>query len=453
MSVESDVCAVSPQPPPVDEAAVHRNTMRTLLLTQALVGFGTVSTVSVATLVAEDLLGSERWSGLAGASFTLGSALAAIVLARLTAKSTRRRSLRIAWTAGCVGLIIAVLGVRSSFAPVYFLGMLIAGSANAGGLQSRYAAADLSRPGRAGSDVAWLIWMSSIGALLAPRLVPSLRHLADRLSLDDLVGPMLGGLLAFLIAAVVVSAFLRPDPLEVRRSLDPGATATATAIGGAGGQGRPAKVTLRESWAVASAIPLVRVAMLCLPLAQAVMVAVMTMTPVHVHDGNGSAQLITQIISLHVVGMYGLSPVWGRLVDRVGAAQVMFAGAMTLALSCALAAAAAATNHGLLFVALTMLGVGWSLTIVAASSVVASRTPESHRVAIQGLSDFMMSGVGAIAAVGSGLIMSAAGYPVLSMTSLALAAVAMGVVMRLTIGPPGSAASGGGFEPALAEQA
>ena len=48
------------------------------------------------------------------------------------------------------------------------------------------------------------------------------------------------------------------------------------------------------------------------------MVAVMAMTPVHLLHHGASLTIIGLTISLHVAGMFALSPVFGILADRVG---------------------------------------------------------------------------------------------------------------------------------------
>ena len=52
------------------------------------------------------------------------------------------------------------------------------------------------------------------------------------------------------------------------------------------------------------------------------MVAVMTMTPPHMKD-HGHADLSAFVIAVHILGMFGLAPVVGRFVDRVGTVRAV----------------------------------------------------------------------------------------------------------------------------------
>ena len=69
-----------------------------------------------------------------------------------------------------------------------------------------------------------------------------------------------------------------------------------------------------------AASPGARLGLVAMAASQAAMVGVMTMTPPHMKD-HGQADLSAFVIALHIVGMYGLSPFVGRLVDRAGAVR------------------------------------------------------------------------------------------------------------------------------------
>ena len=64
-------------------------------------------------------------------------------------------------------------------------------------------------------------------------------------------------------------------------------------------------------------------------VSQAAMVGVMTMTPPHMDD-HGHDSLSAFVIAAHILGMYGLAPVVGRLVTRVGTGRAIQYGAVVL---------------------------------------------------------------------------------------------------------------------------
>ena len=113
-------------------AAVQRRTLSTLAIGQALGGVGVTSGIAVATLLAEDILGSARLAGLAQTAQVLGAALAAFLLARVMGARGRRAGLVLGYGVGGVGAALCVLsGLVQSF-PVLLLGTLAIGSATAG---------------------------------------------------------------------------------------------------------------------------------------------------------------------------------------------------------------------------------------------------------------------------------------------------------------------------------
>jgi predicted MFS family arabinose efflux permease len=81
-----------------------------------------------------------------------------------------------------------------------------------------------------------------------------------------------------------------------------------------------------------------------------------------------------------------------------------------------------------------ILGLGWSATIVAGSTLLTGSVPLPLRASAQGLSDFAMGLAGAAAAALAGVIVHAWGYPLLTL----VAAVAT-VPLLLLVWLPGRA--------------
>ena len=132
------------------------------------------------------------------------------------------------------------------------------------------------------------------------------------------------------------------------------------------------------------------------------------MTPLHMRD-HGHAELSTLVISLHVLGMFGLSPLVGRWADRFGRIRALAVGATILGTG-TLAAVVAGYVPGLIFIGLFLLGLGWSFALISGSALLTESVPVEERVGAQGLSDVAMSALGAIAAFSSGFVKEAAGY-------------------------------------------
>lgn len=65
---------------------IHKHSLRVVILSQTLGGLGLAAGITVGALIAQDLLKSDTLAGLPLALFTLGSALAALLVGRITQK-------------------------------------------------------------------------------------------------------------------------------------------------------------------------------------------------------------------------------------------------------------------------------------------------------------------------------------------------------------------------------
>ena len=151
------------------------------------------------------------------------------------------------------------------------------------------------------------------------------------------------------------------------------------------------------------------------------MVGLMSMTPVHMDAAGASLAVVGVVISVHIAGMYGLSPVFGWLVDRAGAGPVLAAAALLLGASGLVCGLAAADSTGVLSVGLVLLGLGWPAGLVGGSAMLSGAVPIELRARAQGAVDVAMNLGGAVAGLGAGLLVATTSYPVLGFVVAALA--------------------------------
>jgi MFS family permease len=143
------------------------------------------------------------------------------------------------------------------------------------------------------------------------------------------------------------------------------------------------------------------------------MVLIMAMTPLHIrHTGHG-LESVGIVISAHVFGMYGLSPISGRLSDRLGATKVIVGGFVVIAASAVGAAAAPPTAGRWLLIPLFGLGFGWSLCFVSGSALLTTGLGYADRARLQGATDLVVWTAAGIAGLTSGLLVDSFGYAVL----------------------------------------
>jgi MFS family permease len=386
---------------------IQRRTLAVLAAGQVFGGVGVAAGIAVASLVAAELSGSDVVAGAALTAMVVGAAVVAYPLSRLASRRGRRPALVLGYLIGTVGAALAVVAVALGGAALLVVAMLPFGAATAAGLAARFAATDLAAEDARARALAVVIFAVTIGAVLGPNLAAPAEAVARLLGLAPSTGPFLLCGAAFVIAGVITMVALRPDPLLVAKaagaSTDP--KSTSAGIG---------------SWPALRAAPLAQLAIAGIVICHFVMVAVMSMTPVHMHHGGAELSVIGFVISLHVAGMYALSPVFGVLADRVGAVRVLTLGAGLLIASCVLAGTAGPADVLQLTAALVTLGLGWSAGLVAGSALVTDAVPLADRAGVQGLSDVAMNVSGALGGVVAGLAVAVSSYAVLGFTAAAL---------------------------------
>ena len=384
--------------------AIQRRTLRVLAAGQVLGGLGVGSGIAVGGLIAEDVSGSTALSGLAQTSTVLGAAVMALPMARLMSARGRRPGLLLGYLVALAGAVLIVAGSVVEVFALVLVGCVMLGSGSATNLQSRYAAADLATHEHRARALATIIWATTVGVVLGPNLTGPGGALARSLGLPELAGPLLFSTVAFAIAAAVIAVALRPDPLLLARhtrGLDPAAVAPPTpSFAG----------TVRAVTASRSA----SLALVAVALAHTVMVSVMVMTPVHMRHEGATLRIVGIVISFHVAGMYAFSPLVGWLTDRLGRVPVILFGQLVLIAAVVVSGGVPGDAHVGLGIGLLLLGLGWSFSLVAGSTLLSESVADAVRPGVQGTSDFVMNGCGAVGGALAGVVVAGPGYGALN---------------------------------------
>ncbi|GHH70050.1 MFS transporter [Promicromonospora soli] len=423
---------------PTPENAPHsRRNLVVLVFSNLLAGVGVASGAAVGALLAESL-GGTSMAGLAQAVGVLAAAVASIPLATLAQLRGRRWALSLGYALSTVGALLIVTAAVLGQLVVLLVGLTLYGVANATNLQSRYAAADNAGSGTRARTMSIVLWSTTVGSVVGPNLAAPGAVVGSGFGVPDLGGPYLFSVVAYLLAGLLLAALYRdPAGAVVGRVTGGGAAGHGRTTSRAVGQGRGhddgalraeprtgALAALR--WA--SAHPRARFAVVTTAVAHSVMIMVMVMTPVHMQHGGMSLQLVGIVISLHVLGMFALSPVFGWLADRFGPLRVAVGGmvlqgaAVTLGFTAAALTPAAGVHAGhgatgpaintevLTAVALVLLGLGWSACVIASSAVLASVAEPHVKLPLQGATDALMNYFGAGSAALAGPLLAWGGF-------------------------------------------
>ncbi len=401
----------------VDVAAVQRRTIGTLVGAQAVGAVGITIGIATASLLAEEVSGSERQAGLAQTFQVLGAAVMAYVLARLMSRRGRRIGLVTGYLTGSTGAVVVVAAGVVESMTLLLVGAAMLGSSTAANSAARYAATDLAPVATRARALSVVVWATTIGAVAGPNLTGLSASVADRLGIPELTGPFALASVGMLAAALVIAVLLRPDPLLTARAV---AAEEASDLDPEGSLPAPDSSWRRVAGAVREH-PVLGAAAGGLAAAHAAMVSVMVMTPLHMQHGGAELRVIGIVISVHVLGMFAFSPAIGWLADKAGRAPVLFAGGAVLLISLVLCGRAPEGSSWQIFVGLFLLGLGWSFATVAASTMIADQAPLQVRTEVQGASDLVMGLTAAGAGGVAGLIVGVWGYPTLAATTAALA--------------------------------
>ena len=363
--------------------------------------FQLAAALSSLTLVA--VTGVTGVLGLGPAVFLASGAAAVGPAGRLSDRFGRMPVIRTGFAGGALGCAVVAAGCAATSATLVCLGLCLVGASGAIALLSRAAAAEMFPPERRARGMALVLFGAVSGAIWGPVVFgPLFAH--RTISAHGLVGPWLLGI-PFMLAGLAISFAVRPDPQEISRSYptDPRDS----------GPPAPLREIVKR--------PGVPVALVAGVASYAVMASVMNLAGYvaigrHHHEGD-----VFTMISVHILGMFGLVLVVGDLIDRFGRRRALVGGLLLMAAS----NAALAWFGSVPGMSLTLLGLGlgWNFSYVAATTELVSLTAPSERGRLVGFSDLMAGLTGAGLALAGGLVYTASGAAGLALAAAGLAAL------------------------------
>jgi len=376
-----------------------------------------ISAVTISSLAVDEITGASTLAGVPAAAAVVGTALGTSLLTLSMSRRGRRPGLVWGYTIAVLGAIGSILAMALLSFPLLIVGMALLGVGNASNALARYTAADMHPKERRGAALGTVVWASTVGSVVGPSLLQPSGRVAAGLGGSELVGGYLVSATFLVLALVLYLGALRPDP----------ATLAEEATGGPKVRG--------DLWG-ALRLPQVRVALTAMVTGQVVMVMIMTATPLHLRHHGSDLGIVGLVMSAHTLGMFALSPITGRLVDRFGGSRVALVGVATLGLAAVTAAFGPDASTALLLVTLFVLGYGWNLAFVAGSSLLTGGMGTELRARLQGRVDSISWGSGAMASIGSGIVYQVTDYRMTSLIGLLLLivpAVLIGRRRRLVV--------------------
>jgi MFS family permease len=352
--------------------------------------------------------------GLGPAIYLAAAALSALPAGRAMDRFGRVPVIAIGFLLGSGGCVLTAVGTHWDSGLAVIAGFVLIGVSGAVTLLIRTAAGDMYPPERRARGISLVLFGAVFGAIFGPAVFGPLFSDKD-VAAETLTVPWLAAGGMSLVACALVLT-VRPDPKVISEHIS----------GPRENAGPVAAASLAEIVRRPGVIP----AMLAALASFAVMVSVMNLTGYvvvdHHHHSQGS---VFPIIGAHVLGMYALVLVIGRLIDRIGRGTALVAGLIVMAVSCS--GLLVVEGVPLTAVLLFGLGVGWNLSFVAATAQLADATAPAERGKLLGLNDLLSGLTGAALALIGGVALDVLGVAALAIGATLLAAAPALLVFQL----------------------
>ncbi|OOE13078.1 MFS transporter [Fictibacillus arsenicus] len=395
---------------------IYKRTLIVVSISQIFGGAGLAAGITVGALLAQQMMGTDAFSGLPAALFTIGSAAAAFIVGRLSQRNGRRTGLTIGFLAGGLGALGVVIAAITNSILLLFVSLFIYGAGTATNLQARYAGTDLAHENKRATAISIILVSTTVGAFAGPNLVGVMGDFALSIGVPALAGPFILSGTAFIVAGLIIFLMLRPDPFLIVKMME--ASICKQVFEGSLTESNQSND--KRGIAIGAAVMI---------LTQLVMIAIMTMTPVHMkHHGHGLSE-IGLVIGVHIGSMYLPSLVTGVLVDKIGRTAMVIASVITLLLAGAIAAISPGDSMLFLIIALSLLGLGWNFGLISGTTILVDSTESSTRAKTQGTIDVLIALAGASGGAMSGMIVAYSSYGALSFAGGILSLMLIPVVI------------------------
>ena len=204
---------------------------------------------------------------------------------------------------------------------------------------------------------------------------------------------------------------LRPDPRKIARAIgERGGTAPGS---------QPGRVPLRE----AITAPGVAAPLLAVLGCWAGMVTVMSLVGAALIDHGREHSAVFPVLAAHFVGMFAFFAVVGPVIERIGRQRAIAAGLALIAASCVALIPVIEQVH-LVALVLFAIGLGWSLSFVAATAELSERAPAGQSATLIGFSDLLGSGSAAALVAAGGFALDEVGLAAVAVGAAVLPALA-----------------------------
>jgi predicted MFS family arabinose efflux permease len=369
-----------PVHPALPDDNLARRNATVLAIAQALAGGNNTVIVSTASIVGAVLAPDKGLATLPVTAMVFGMWLGTLPLGMLALKFGRRFALQCGSTFGILSGLISYAAVMNGNFWLLLFGTFCGGLYAAAHQSYRFAAADTASDAYRPKVVSWVLAGGVFAAVIGPQLV---------IFTKDLLSPHLFaasylGQSACAVAAAFVLQFVKVPPLAPARH----------------GSVRPLAEILRNSRFI--------VAVVCGMASYGMMNMVMTSAPLAMVGCGHSVTDATLGIQWHVLAMYAPSFVTGALIARFGVERITGIGLALIGVTAVIGISGITVAH--FWSALVVLGIGWNLAFIGATTMVTQCHRPHERNKVQAFNDFLIFGSMALSSFSSGQLLEYFGW-------------------------------------------
>jgi len=362
-----------------DDQLARRNSM-VLAVAQALAGGNNTVIVSTASIVGAVLAPDKGLATLPVTAMVFGIWFGTLPVGWLARHYGRRFALQSGSAFGVISGLISYSAVVSGNFWLLLIGTFCGGLYAAAHNSYRFAATDTASEAFRPKAVSWVLAGGVFAAIIGPQLVIFTK---DLLSPHLFAASYLGQSVCAVAAAVVLQ-FVKVPPLPAARH----------------DSARPLGEIVRSARFI--------VAVACGMASYGMMNMVMTSAPLAMVDCGHSITDATLGIQWHVLAMYAPSFITGSLIARFGVERITGIGLALIAMTAVVGIAGITVAH--FWTALILLGFGWNLSFIGATTMVTQCHRPHERNKVQAFNDFLIFGSMALSSFSSGQLLANFGW-------------------------------------------
>jgi MFS family permease len=387
-----------------DDNLARRNAI-VLAVAQALAGGNNTVVVATASIVGAMLAPDKGLATLPVTSMVFGMWLGTLPLGVLARRFGRRFALQCGSAFGIVSGLISYTAIMHGNFWLLLIGTFCAGLYAAAHQSYRFAAADTASDAYRPKVVSWVLAGGVFAAILGPQLVI---YTKDLLSPHLFAASYLGQSICALAAAAVLQ-FVKVPPLPAAEHY----------------KVRPLGEIVRSARFI--------VAVACGIASYGMMNMVMTSAPLAMVGCGHSVTDAALGIQWHVMAMYAPSFITGALIARFGVERITGIGLALIVATAVVGIAGVTVAH--FWIALVLLGFGWNLSFIGATTMVTQCHRPHERNKVQAFNDFLIFGSMALSSFSSGQLLEKFGWVAINEVIFPTIFVAAALLIWLAMRP------------------